>query len=435
MNKNLTIAISTAFQDAGDATRSIEIAKALRKYQPSDISVWIIFISHGSEFEQEVLDLGFEIYEAEPKLPGVGLYQDLGMTITNLVGTEKLAEDMIKGEIKAYNELKPDIVLHGFWPIASLARRMTDKEAPGICFVPLPLVSSFFNVIPDVPEQLKIFSIFPKSVRLWLFRHVPNFIKSRVPILRQNNIRHAVYKLGWKGEKLVNTFDLLKADITIVNDLPDYYDQSKFPSNVKFTGPLFSVPDTDEAVDPEILKVFDPKNDKPKIFCTLSSSGSEEMLKEVIKVFTYGEGLNWNAVILSPHFSVQKARELAGKREGVYITDKFIPAPRVNAMADIAVIHGGQGTVQTAIYSGTPIIGVAAQQEQFINLSNIESRGAGIRISRAKWNTKNIQKSIAKILADKRYKESVLKLEDRIATTNGAKNAADVIWEKIKQIR
>lgn len=255
---------------------------------------------------------------------------------------------------------------------------MTDKEVPGICFVPLPLVSSFFNVIPDVPEQLKIFSIFPKSVRLWLFRHVPNFIKSRVPILRQNNIRHAVYKLGWKGEKLVNTFDLLKADITIVNDLPDYYDQSKFPSNVKFTGPLFSVPDTDEAVDPEILKVFDPKNDKPKIFCTLSSSGSEEMLKEVIKVFTYGEGLNWNAVILSPHFSVQKARELVGKREGVYITDKFIPAPRVNAMADIAVIHGGQGTVQTAIYSGTPIIGVAAQQEQFINLSNI-------RISRSRY--------------------------------------------------
>lgn len=227
----------------------------------------------------------------------------------------------------------------------------------------------------------------------------------------------------------------MKADITIVNDLPDYYDQSKFSSNVKFTGPLFSVPDTDEAVDPEILKVFDPKNDKPKIFCTLSSSGSEEMLKEVIKVFTYGEGLNWNAVILSPHFSVQKARELVGKREGVYITDNFIPAPRVNAMTDIAVIHGGQGTVQTAIYSGTPIIGVAVQHEQFINLSNMESRGSGIRISRAKWNTKNIQKSIAKILADKRYKESVLKLEDRIATTNGAKNAADVIWEKIKQIR
>jgi len=434
MKNNLTIVISTAFQDAGDATRAIEIAKALKKYQPEGINARIVFISHSSKFERKVLDLGFELYQAEPKLPGVGLYQDLGMTVTNLVGTEKLAEEMIKGEIKAYKELQPDIVLHGFWPMASLARRMMNKEIFGICFVPLPLVSNFFDVLPDVPEQLKIFSIFSKSARLWLFRHIPNFVKARVPILRQNNIRHAVYNLGWKGEKLVNTFDLLKADITIVNDLPDYYDQSKFPPNVKFTGPLFSIPNNDETIDPEILKVFDFQNNKPKIFCTLSSSGSEEMLKEVIKVFTYGEGLNWNAVILSPHFSVGEANKLLGNRNGVYITDKFIPASKVNALADITVSHGGQGTVQTAIHSGTPIVGVAAQQEQFINLSNVEARGAGIRIPRAKWNADNIQKSVSKILSNKRYKESVLKLRDRIIKIDGAKNAADVIWDKIKTL-
>ena len=432
--KSVIIAISTAFQDAGDATRAIEIAKALKKYQPSGIDARIIFISHGSKFEQRVLDLGFEIYQAEPKLSGVGLYQDLGMTITNLIGTEKLADEMIKGEIKAYKELEPDIVLHGFWPMASLARRMMDKEIPGICFVPLPLVSNFFDVLPDVPEQLKIFSIFSKPVRLWLFRHIPNFAKNRVPILRQNNIRHAVYNLGWKGEKLVNTFDLLKADITIVNDLPDYYDQSKFPPNIAFTGPLFSMPNNNESVDPEIVKVFDSKNNKPKIFCTLSSSGSEEMLREVIKAFTYGRGLNWNAVILSPHFPLKEANKLLGNRDGVYITDKFIPAQKVNAMADITVSHGGQGTVQTAIHSGTPIVGVAAQQEQFINLSNVEARGAGIRIPRSKWNANNIQKSVYKILVDKRYKKSVLKLRDRIIETDGAKNASDVIWSKIKTL-
>jgi len=430
--KKIKIVISTAFQDAGDATRAIEIAKALKKYQPDDVDARIIFISHGSKFEQRVLDLGFELYQAKPKLPGVGLYQDLGMTITNLVGTEKLAEEMITGEIEIYKEIKPDIVLHGFWPMASLARRMMDKEIPGVCFVPLPLVSSFFDVLPDVPEQLKIFSIFSKPVRLWLFRHIPNFVKNRVPILRQNNIRHAVYKLGWKGAKLVNTFDLLKADLTIVNDLPDYYDQSKFPPNVKFTGPLFSLPHIDEAIDPEILKVFDPENDKPKVFCTLSSSGSEEMLKEVIKVFTYGEGLNWNAVILSPHFSVEDAYKILGEREGVYITDKFIPAQKVNALADIVICHGGQGTVQTAIHSGTPLVGVAAQQEQFINLSNVESRGAGIRIPRAKWNSENIQKSIFAILSDEKYKESMQELKNRIVATDGAKNASDAIWEKIK---
>ena len=434
MKKNISILISTAFQDAGDATRAIEIAKALKKYQPENLNVKITFISHGSKFEKKVLDLGFEIYHTKPKLPGVGLYQDLGMTITNLIGTEKLAEDMIRGELEAYKKIKPDIILHGFWPMASLARRMADRDIPGICFVPLPLIANFFDVIPDVPEQLKIFAIFPKSIRLWMFRRIPNFIKNRVSILRQNNIRHAAYKLGWKGEKLINIFDLLKSDLTIVNDLPDYYDNSKFPPNVVFTGPLFFIPDSDEIIDKEIMKVFDPKISRPKIFCTLSSSGSEEMLKEVIRVFTYGKGLEWNAIILSPHFPIEKARKLLGNNESVYITDKFIPAIKVNAMADITVCHGGQGTIQTAIHAGNPIVGVAAQQEQFINLSNIESKGAGIRISRSKWNAENIQKSISKILSDKNYKESMLKLRDSIISIDGAKNAATTILKKIKEI-
>jgi len=144
--------------------------------------------------------------------------------------------------------------------------------------------------------------------------------------------------------------------------------------------------------------------------------------------------LNWNAVILSPHFSVEEAYEILGKREGVYITDKFIPAQKVNAMADIVICHGGQGTVQTAIYSGTPLVGVAAQQEQFINLSNVAVRGAGIRVPFAKWNAKNIQKSVSKIIANKRYKEAMLKLRERINSMDGQKNAAQAIWKKIKNL-
>ena len=353
------------------------------------------------------------------------------MTPTNFIGSKGLVKKMIKGEIKAYEEIKPDVVLYGFWPIAGLALRMVKKEIPGICFIPLPLTEAFLDVIPDVPDQIKFLAIFPHKIRLWIFRHIPHFIKSRIPLIRQNNIREAVSELGWKGEPLLNLFNLLKANLTIVNDIPDYYDQNKFPKDVIFTGPLFAKTIKVEKVDPKIQKVFDSQNGKTKIFCTLSSSGSKKMLKEVIKVFTYGDGLNWNAVILSPHFSIEKAYAILGKREGVYITDKFIPAQKVNAMADIVICHGGQGTVQTAIHSGTPLVGVAAQQEQFINLSNVAVRGAGIRIPLVKWNSKNIQKSVNQIIADNQYKKAMLKLKKRINSIDGEKNAAKVIWKEI----
>ncbi|MDR3143730.1 MAG: hypothetical protein LBT57_02710 [Puniceicoccales bacterium] len=431
--KGITIVISTAFQDAGDAARAIEIAKALKNYRPDDRVPRIIFLSHGSRFERMVLDLGFEIYHAEPKLSGIGLYQDLGMTTTDLIASEELAREMIQGEIAAYGEIKPDIVMHGFWPIAGLVRRMMKKEIPGVCFVPLPLVPDFCKVLPDVPEQLKLFSIFPKPLRLWLFHHIPDFIRNRVPILRQNNIRRAAYDLGWQGEKLINVFDLLKSDLMVVNDLACYYDADKFPPSVQFTGPLFSVPDDEVPIDLEIMEVFDPKSGRPRIFCTLSSSGSEEMLKEVIGVFTYGPGLDWNAVILSPHFPVERAKELLGRRQGIHITAKFVPALKINAMADVTISHGGQGTLQTALYSGCPIVGVAAQQEQFINLSNMESRGAGIRIPLGQWRAKNIQRSVLRILSDTRCKESAMALRECMKSSDGAKNAAVAIWETMGQ--
>lgn len=428
----IKIAISTIFQDAGDATRAIEMAKALEKYCPEDTNLHIVFISHGSRFEENVRKLGFDVYHANPTLPGVGLYQDLAMTPTNLIGTNKLAQELLLGEIEAYSEIKPDIVLYGFWPIAGLARRMISPQICGVCFVPLPLVANFFDMLPDVPEQIKIFSLLPKRLRLLFFKLIPHFVKKRVPILRQNNIRNAAIQLGWHREPLINVFDLLKADLTIVNDLADFYQLDKFPSGVKFTGPLFSIPDDKIDIDPEILNVFSVEIVKPKIFCTLSSAGSEEMLKPILEAFTYGVGLNWNAVILSPHYSVDKCLKILNNRDGIYVTDKFVPALKINLMADITLCHGGQGTLQTALYAGTPVVGVAMQQEQFINLANIESHGAGVRIPRKNWNSQNIQLAILRILENEEFKKSALFFQKCIQSCDGAQNAAEAIWHFIK---
>ena len=433
MKKNITIAIGTAFQDAGDATRAIEIAKGIKKYKPKNVSLKIIFLSHGSKFEKRVEELGFEIYQVSPKLAGKGLYEDLKMTTHNLIGDKNLAREMILGEIEAYKKIKPNVVLHGFWPMAGIARRMQEKEIPGICFIPLPLTESFFDVIPDVPEQIKIFQIFPKKLRMFIFRHIPKFIKQRIPLITQKNIRKAAYEVGWKGKPLLNIFDLLRSDVTIVNDLPDYYDLTKFPKNVFFSGPLFSKAKNNDEIDPEILKIFNSKNKNTKIFCTLSSSGSEEMLKEVIKTFTYGESLNWDGVILSPHYPLNKAKRVLGSRKGVYITDKFVPAKEINELADVVICHGGQGTLQTAISSGTPLVGVAMQQEQFINLCNLESKGVAIRIPKSKWNSKEIQKAVSKIISNDSFKKSALKLKKRMLEMDGEKNSAKIIWKFLEE--
>jgi UDP:flavonoid glycosyltransferase YjiC (YdhE family) len=434
VKRQLTIVVSTIFQDAGDATRAIEIAKGIRKYSPRDFSPRIIFLSHGSRFEQRAVDNGFEIYHTEPKVDGIGERHDYKMTPNNFIGNKYLAKKLIEGEVEAYKDLKPDVVLFGFWPMAGLAYRMMGRKILGICYVPVPCTTEkYLDIVPDIPEQVPFFSKLPFKIRK-LMRYLPLFIKRRVPPLRQPNILWAACKLGWKG-KIVNLFDMLEADLTIVNDLPDFYLQSALPEHIVFSGPLFCKPSEADSIDPQIRNIFSRQNSSVKIFCTLGSSGTKDQLLEIVKVFTYGEGLEWSAVILSPISvcPIEEAKGVLGNREGVYITDSFVPAQNVNALADIVICHGGQGTLQTALHSGTPLVGVAAQAEQFLNLYNIESKGAGIRIPMNKWNAENIQKAVHKIITDKKYSEAAIRLKERMDKMDGERNSAEAIWKKIIQ--
>lgn len=60
----------------------------------------------------------------------------------------------------------------------------------------------------------------------------------------------------------------------------------------------------------------------------------------------------------------------------------WLPAHKVNPMADLSIIHGGQGTVYTTCLAGAPIVGIAFQPEQEGNLQCLVRKGFAIRV---KW--------------------------------------------------
>jgi hypothetical protein len=68
----ITIAVSVALQDAGEATRSLEIMRGIREMAPDGYKVRGLFFSHGSKFDQNVLENGFEIRRVDPSLEGEG---------------------------------------------------------------------------------------------------------------------------------------------------------------------------------------------------------------------------------------------------------------------------------------------------------------------------------------------------------------------------
>jgi UDP:flavonoid glycosyltransferase YjiC (YdhE family) len=289
-------------------------------------------------------------------------------------------------------------------------------------------------MIPDIPDQIRILSWFPFYIRKLFIKYLPKFIKRRLSPLRQPNIRWAARKVGCK-KKIVNFFDMLQADLTLVNDMPDFYTKYNLPENVVVTGPIFSRSKTTEVIDKNILGIFDNKNKRVKIFCTLGTSGTAEQLEEVAKVFIEGVGQNWDAVILSPVAVclMDRIKKIINGRKGVYVTDSFVPAEMIAQMADIVICHGGQGTIQNAMCAGTPLVGVSTQAEQFLNLWNIEAYGAGIKVSTKKWKAKNIQDSVLKILSHQSFNESALRMKEKMRLIDGEKNSAITFWKKLDE--
>ena len=107
----------------------------------------------------------------------------------------------------------------------------------------------------------------------------------------------------------------------------------------------------------------------------------------------------------------------------------FLPAHKVNPMADVSVIHGGQNTVMNACLSGTPIVGVGMHPEQQANLDACVRKGFAIRLSKKRVTASAVLHAIDNILNDNRAKTEVVKFKKELIKWDGPANAAKFLYE------
>ena len=161
LNKTNLI-VAAAFQDAGDATRAIHLASALRNNCPPNHSLTITFLSTGSRLEYLISQAGFPIVHCSPQTAGISATHDLGWDFPEIFGSKELAQSFIEGQLAALKELAPDIVLHGMWAPASLAARMLGIRT--ISFLPLPVCPEAFGggMVKDLPDTVPVLARLPR---------------------------------------------------------------------------------------------------------------------------------------------------------------------------------------------------------------------------------------------------------------------------------
>ncbi len=209
----------------------------------------------------------------------------------------------------------------------------------------------------------------------------------------------------------------MEGDYTLLADIPEWVGFSKIRPTLHYIGPL------PFRLNREIPKeISDMPKDKPVVYFAMGSSGKPCLIADIIKGFK-----DKPYRVIAPIEAHIKGMDLEIP-PNVIVTD-FLPAHKVNPLADISVIHGGQNTVMNACLSGTPIVGVGMHPEQQANLDACVRKGFAIRLSKRTVTAPAVLNAIDKLLHDSKAKEEVEKFKRELMRWDGPGNTAKFLYE------
>lgn len=201
-----------------------------------------------------------------------------------------------------------------------------------------------------------------------------------------NAVNRTARRYGVAGYRSI--YEFWRGDLTLVAEPPEF-SGAVLPRDYFFTGPL--IPRDEFPMPPEVQHI---PRDKPLIYFAMGSSGTPAIVARILESF---EGKPYH-VVAPIRFQIA---QMPGVRipSNVLVTD-WLPALQVNKLADLAVIHGGIGTVMTAALAGKPVVGVGMQMEQVANLACLERLGFAIPIGKSKDPSRKVQEAIQRLLGN-----------------------------------
>jgi len=410
MSKRPLLFAPCAFNLA-ETSRMVEIAKAVERHPTAGPAFDIQFISDGGDFEGMIEKHGFPLTRMEPRLTNEKIEH-----IAKVDRGEKFAPaftdlEMIQrvdGEIARLREARPAAVVTGSYLTIPISCRVV--QTPLVWVIQSTWLPDFFRHGAGMTDSVRSAPL--KAVADWF---VMQFINFWIRFGFLNPVNRAARHFGVPG--YASIFEFWRGDITLVAEPPEF-SGVRLPPKHYFTGPL--IPQDEFTLPPELASI---PRDKPLIYFAMGSSGTPGIVAKIVESF---EGKPYR--VIAPVKS--QLGQVAGVRvpSNVLVTD-WVPALQVNKMADLAVIHGGIGTVMTAALAGKPVVGVGMQMEQVANLACLERLGIAIRVSKSKDPSRQVQAAIHKVLQDERAKAKAAAFAKVIAQWDGPKLAAGMLYE------
>ena len=412
-----------ASSNLAETGRAVMIAKRFR-----ELGGKVIFFSHGGKYDFLVRDNGFQIINVNPILTDEIIKEFLKLLALESFRSKTLFnEDWIienvKGEIEAFKKTGIKILVSTNNTTCAISAR-----AAKIPYINISPGAGFFALkIPDTLEN-PFTLLIPQSLKLrflnWFMVRTKLYLKT---------INNVALRVGIPPFKHV--LELYDGDITLVTNNLEFINifpnQQDFPKE-NYIG-MILIDELFEKKDPdEITKEIKAHLKKPSksILVSLGSTGSKEIFIRILKTLSK---TNYNVIAI--YTSILDKKELPEVKDNILLK-KFVPSiSKVTEFVDLAIIHGGQGTVFSTVYAKKPIIGFPMHMEQHVNLEKIVGHKCGIMLSKKFFSERKLLKALNEIFDNyEQYSTNVKNLANKLPKAEGDKNAARKIFEVLTKI-
>jgi len=203
------------------------------------------------------------------------------------------------------------------------------------------------------------------------------------------------------------------ADITLYADAPEMVPVVGLPQNHRYLGPVSWSP---EVPMPPGLDA----SGSAFVYVTLGSSGQADLLPAVLDALSTLPC----RVLASSAGAPPPQRSPAN----AFVAD-FLPGNIAASRSALVVCNGGSPTTQQALLAGTPVLGIADNLDQFLNMGYIEKSGVGRLVRRDQATVESIRTVAQQMLTEPAYRSAARKLADEINTHDAPAAFAKIVAE------
>jgi UDP:flavonoid glycosyltransferase YjiC (YdhE family) len=316
----------------------------------------------------------------------------------------------VQDDLRLLQAVRPDVVIGDFRLSLSVSARLA-----GVPYI--AVINAYWS--PYVEQHYQVPAIglaraLPVALADRVFRLVRPlaFALHSVPL---NRVRRS-YRLPSLGYDLRSIYT--DADHVLYSDIPEMFPAHELPITHSYLGPVIWSPPT------ELPPWWDAlPSARQIVYVTLGSSGQGALLPRVLQALAPLPV----TVIAATAGTVDPGPLPPNARAAVYL-----PGIMAAQRSSLVICNGGSPTSQQALAAGVPVLGIAGNLDQYLNMHGVVSTGAGALLRSDRLNEESLRDTVIQLLEQEDKRAAAARVAQQFLRYDaGARLAgllAQVLW-------